>query len=351
MDPLTHALSGALLARATASRRPRRDALPLRPRMLAGFAAALFPDIDFALRLFGTLAYLNWHQGLTHSLPMLPLWAFILAHLFARISGAGRHHWQSFFGPACLGLAIHIVGDLITAYGLTLFAPFSSRSFSLPLAFVIDPWITAILATGLLAAALFPHRRHLASIALVLLAGYIGFLATQFSRAVDAAEAHAATLAQHADTVRVLPQPLSPLHWKLIVAGDDEYHVARVRLAVRSSPTATLLPGSTLAQMAVAYQPIDAAQWQRIGIFGHNGGEADLARMAWYQPAFADFRRFAALPFVDRIDHGEDGICVWFLDLRFVLPAMPPSFRFGSCRDGNEGEWHLRRERGAFWID
>jgi inner membrane protein len=349
MDPLTHALSGALLARASASRHPPPDALPLRLRLMAGFTAALFPDIDFALRLFGTLAYLNWHQGLTHSLPMLPLWAFLLAHLFARISG-GRHHWRSFFAPACLGLAIHIVGDLITAYGLMLFAPFSGERWSLPLAFVIDAWITGIITAGLLAAFLFPRRRHLPAVALIVLGMYVGFLATQYKRALDAAEGHAMTLTPDAGAIQALPQPLSPLHWKLIVTGNEQYHVARVRLA--AYPGSNNEPaGTPWAPMAAAYLPVAAAPWQRVSMFGGNDHDVELARKAWHQPAFADFRLFAVFPFVDRIDRGDDTICVWFLDLRFVLPAIPPSFRFGSCVDAKDGEWHLRRERGALWID
>ena len=48
MDPLTHALSGVLLARAAATASAR---LPLRWQITAGFAAAAFPDIDLILRL------------------------------------------------------------------------------------------------------------------------------------------------------------------------------------------------------------------------------------------------------------------------------------------------------------
>ncbi|MGH8728304.1 MAG: metal-dependent hydrolase, partial [Burkholderiales bacterium] len=54
MDTLTHALSGALLARATAS--ATQAHLAPGPRMAAGFFAAAFPDCDFALRLIDTLA-------------------------------------------------------------------------------------------------------------------------------------------------------------------------------------------------------------------------------------------------------------------------------------------------------
>ncbi|HJX11878.1 MAG TPA: metal-dependent hydrolase, partial [Candidatus Binatia bacterium] len=49
MDTITHALSGALLARATEPEEPRPDRLPRRARMWVGFLAAAFPDSDFAL--------------------------------------------------------------------------------------------------------------------------------------------------------------------------------------------------------------------------------------------------------------------------------------------------------------
>ncbi|HET9664036.1 MAG TPA: metal-dependent hydrolase, partial [Burkholderiales bacterium] len=86
MDTLTHALSGALLARATAPGAARPGALTPKARMAAGFAAAAFPDCDFALRLVDTLTYLNWHQGITHSLVLMPAWSWALAHLFSRLS-------------------------------------------------------------------------------------------------------------------------------------------------------------------------------------------------------------------------------------------------------------------------
>ncbi|MDO8334839.1 MAG: metal-dependent hydrolase [Nitrosomonas sp.] len=152
MDPLTHALSGALLARAAArfpaQPQSERKVLPLRMQVMAGFAAAAFPDVDFALRLIDTLTYLNWHQGPTHSLILLPLWTWLLARLFSWFTSE-RYPWKLFALPVCLGIAIHIVGDLITSYGLMLFSPLSTERFSLPLVFVIDPWFSLIIIVGL----------------------------------------------------------------------------------------------------------------------------------------------------------------------------------------------------------
>ena len=63
MDPFTHALSSALLARAAASpgAQPQQEeaTLPVRLQVATGFAAAAFPDLDLVLRLIDTLTYLN----------------------------------------------------------------------------------------------------------------------------------------------------------------------------------------------------------------------------------------------------------------------------------------------------
>ncbi|MBK7352768.1 MAG: metal-dependent hydrolase [Nitrosomonas sp.] len=49
----------------------------------------------------------------------------------------GRFAWKLFYIPACLGIAIHILGDWITAYGLMVFAPLSTERFFILLAFVL----------------------------------------------------------------------------------------------------------------------------------------------------------------------------------------------------------------------
>lgn len=351
MDPLTHALSGALLARATAPARPHPRGLPMRQRVAAGLAAAVFPDVDFALRLIDTITYLNWHQGITHSLVMLPVWALLLAHLFARLDPA-RHRWRAFYGPACLGLAIHIAGDLITAYGLMLFAPLSTQRFSLPLAFVIDVQITAIIACGLLGAALLPRAgRAIATLALVALVGYAIFLSLQQQRALALGHARATALGLTDAAVHALPQPPSPFNWKVIVIDGDDYHIAHVGLDPqrRLWPPASVL--TSLRSLHAAYPPPAELRWRRVGRFGDYPDIAALAHEAWWQPQFAAFRRFAMFPRLDAID--TDFLpqqCAWFVDMRFVLPEMPPSFRYGACRS-DDGEWHMRRERGAWWID
>jgi inner membrane protein len=353
MDPITHALSGALLARAAARSSSQRHSeqtnLPLHLQVTAGFIAAAFPDVDLVLRLIDTLTYLNWHQGPTHSLILLPLWAWLLAWLFSGFS-RGYYAWKSFYRPACLGLAIHIAGDLITSYGLMLFAPFSTERFSLPLAFVIDPWFSLIIIAGLAASWRYPQQRIPSIVALVGLCGYGIFLGSLHQQAVKIAIQHADIQAMPNTQINVLPQPLSPFHWKIIIRQEDNYHLADVNLRQSISPKqnqATWL----LAKMAAAYLPVAENNWQIHQQFGADPTKSMLVREVWLHPTFESFRTFAVFPVLERIDTSEQSLCIWFYDLRFKFPELPPSFRYGVCRPNDHSDWIMFRQRGLFYID
>lgn len=318
--------------------------------MTVGFLAAAFPDCDFALRLIDTLTYLNWHQGVTHSVVLLPVWALLLAYLFSRFTRR-RYRWQAFFGTALLGIGIHIAGDLFTAYGSMLLAPLSTRRFSLPVTFVIDPFFSAIVAGGMAAVMLRSERRHLAVIALIMLGCYVGFQGTLHYRAINLGEAYARTHGLAGAEIHALPQPLTPFNWKIIVSHNDGYHEALVNLWRTRSPEPPGPETGMLRKIAAGYQPVSAAAWKRRGRFGETPSQTALAREAWDQEVFADFRRFAMFPALDRIELTGNRVCVWFFDLRFTLPALPPSFRYGLCRTGPTDSWRLARMHGSFWID
>jgi len=66
VDTLTHALSGALLARATAPKHAPPHSLPR--RVAAGFFGLRRPDLDFVVSFVGPVEYLANHRGVTHSL-------------------------------------------------------------------------------------------------------------------------------------------------------------------------------------------------------------------------------------------------------------------------------------------
>ena len=351
MDPLTHALSGALLARATApSAQSSEHVLPLRMRILVGFVAAAFPDLDLVLRLIDTLTYLSWHQGPTHSLVMLPVWAFLLSYLFSRLLRK-QYSWKVFYWPVCMGIAIHIAGDLITSYGLMLFAPFSMQRISLPLAFVIDPWFSLIIITGLFFSLRLPRQRVFSVCALIGLLCYVSFLWNLQGRVMNIGVAYAHSQAMNKVEINVLPQPLSAFNWKIIIQDGQTYHVAYINLWHDKVSQRYVSDVWLLQRMMNAYQPYTQIIWQRYYQFGSEVNSLKLASQAWSQPEFEKFREYAVFPVLDRIDHANNETCFWFFDSRFQFPELPPSFSYGMCLENKQFSWRMRRQQGVFVID
>src|SRR5882672_8501802 len=146
MDTLTHALSGALLARATAPRNASPKSLPR--RIAAGFFACAAPDLDIVVSFFGPIEYLQNHRGVTHSLILLPLWALLYSWILAKILREPRG-WRALYGITAMGLALHVAGDVITTYGTMILAPLSNWRAQIGTTFIIDLWFTGIIVAGL----------------------------------------------------------------------------------------------------------------------------------------------------------------------------------------------------------
>jgi len=340
MDTITHALSGALLARATAPAGGGR--LTTRARLVSGALTAAFPDSDFIIRFFtDPLTYLNLHRGITHSLVMLPLWAVLLSMLYAAFS-RGRYHWRDFVWITAACLAIHIAGDVITVYGTKVLAPFSDWKAIIANTFILDLWVTGILVAGLLASRLLRPARLVAGGAFLVLIGYISFQGHLRGEVTALATAAARQAGINYHRLVVMPQPLSPFNWKVVAVNDREYHVAYLNLRRREPVTAAPQAGF-FERIDALYQPRDRWRWQRSARFGEDPGQAKLAEQVWHMKGFDNFKRFAMLPVVYRVKQHSEGLCVWFTDLRFVIGEQMPPFRFGMCQEHGEPHWKLRR--------
>jgi inner membrane protein len=334
MDPVTHILSGAVAGLATAPKRPA--VLSHRERVLVCSLAAAFPDIDILARLSDTLTYLNFHRGITHSLVMLPLWAWLLSWPLARLRRRERTV-RDYYGIVALGLFVHILGDWITPWGTRLLAPLSAQTFSLNTTFIIDPVVTVLLAAGLAIAGI-ARMPGAARAGLLLVASYVGMQAYLRDGALAVARAYAAREAPAA-AVHVLPQPFSPAHWRLLLEAPDFYQEADLDLWAEREKDVAPPEASLWRKIRSSYQPAQALRWRRIPRFG-DGESAPFARAAWGADEFTAFRSFAAFPAVYEVVRSEAGNCAYFFDLRFSLNGRTPPFRFGACRQGNG--WQLR---------
>ena len=342
MDTLTHALSGALAARATA---PAKARISLTARVAAGFFAAAFPDMDWVLAYVSPVAYITGHRGVTHSVLLLPLWAGLLAWLCAKI-GRGGATWRDYYGVCAIALGMHILGDLITSFGTIVFAPVSDARIAWSTTFIIDLWFTGIIVAGLAAAWVWRRSRVPAVLGLATLAGYVGLQAVLHSRAVDVGADYARR--QGLDGVRVsaVPRPVSPFNWMIVITERDRYRYANVNLLRERIPPAPRPDAGLIERLDAAYVPVADARWSSVAKFGESPAQRMLASAVWGARDLEFFRWFADYPVLYRIDAGNPSRCVWFEDLRFNTPGREGNpFRFGVCNRDGSHEWTAYRLR------
>jgi inner membrane protein len=332
LDTLTHALSGALLARASAPKDAPPRSLPR--RIAAGFFAAAAPDLDFVLAFVSPLVYLEQHRGVTHSVLLLPLWALPLSWVLAKILREPRG-WRALYGVTALGLGAHILGDLITSFGTIIFAPLSDARFGWGTTFIIDLWFTGIILGGLAASLAWRRSRVPAVAAGAVLVAYVGFQAVLKERALDYAREHAGERGWSGVRLSAQPRAVSPFNWTVYASDATAHRFAHVNLW-RDAP----LPAAHdfIGRMDAAFQPPARARWQTRTRYGDSAEEQALAQSAWRSPALGFMRWFADTPAFDGLTAGST--CVWFVDLRFLNPGRDwVPFRYGACRERPDAPW------------
>lgn len=339
LDTLTHALSGALVARATAPGGAPPRSIPR--RVAAGFFACAAPDLDFVVGFLGPVEYVLHHRGATHSLLLMWLWAIPLAWVLAKIL---RHPggWRALYGVCVLAIFTHIAGDWITSFGTMVFAPLSDWRAGIGTTFIIDLWFSGIIVAGLLLSVLFRKTRIPSVAAGIALCAYVGFQHLQKERALEFARGYAAERGLEGAVIAAYPRAVSPFNWTVYVSDAREHRFAHVNL-VREAPRAYAPGDGFVARLDSAFRPLAMARWETRSRYG----DAHAARAAWESPALRFMRWFAEQPALEAAT--ADPECYWFLDLRFLNPGRDwVPFQFGACRDAPDAPWRTyERDEGA----
>jgi inner membrane protein len=148
---------------------------------------------------------------------------------------------------------------------------------------------------------------------------------------------YAKSMALRDALVTVHPRPASPFNWTVFVSDDEAHRFAHVNL-IRKQPRRYQPGDGFIARVDTPYLPLDQAVWVTRRRYGET--ESDQIREAWNADELAFFRWFAALPAFDGMSEGSS--CVWFTDLRFLIPGrdgMP--FRYRVCRERPGSRWRL----------
>lgn len=175
MEPVTHVLTGACLARSGLNRRAAYATAAMA-------IAAEFPDIDTLWSLRGPVEGFQHHRGITHTFLGIPfeaallLLGFVLYHRMRHRSErsdgtadsksiAPRQNrrglpvaavrWGALYGLIVLALMSHILLDFTNNYGVRPFFPFQRSWYAGSFVFIFDPLIFVFLLAGLLLPSIF----------------------------------------------------------------------------------------------------------------------------------------------------------------------------------------------------
>jgi membrane-bound metal-dependent hydrolase YbcI (DUF457 family) len=190
VDNLTHSLFGLTLGRTPLARAGRGTTAVL-------VIASNAPDVDGLTAARGTASYLHWHRGPAHGpLGILALGfvSALLVWLWYRFGERPRDDrpppasfWM-LFAVGAIGVVLHVLMDFPTSYGTRLLSPFDWHWFAVDWMPIVDGYLLAILAAGLIfGAASDAARRRNAAIVLMLMAVNYGLRGIAHHRALVAA--------------------------------------------------------------------------------------------------------------------------------------------------------------------
>jgi inner membrane protein len=149
MDTGSHLLFGATLA-GLAYLDPHVAANPTLASaiLVTTLISSHAPDLDTLARLKGYANYIRHHRGITHSLSAMLIWPMLIG-LSTGLVFHVIDHWGSLIFWSMIAIMLHVLLDLLNAYGVQSFRPFSAKWVHLDILALFEPILFALHAIGL----------------------------------------------------------------------------------------------------------------------------------------------------------------------------------------------------------
>ncbi len=316
MEPVTHMLTGAVLARAGFNRKAAYATVAMA-------IAAEFPDVDILWGIRGPVTSFEHHRGITHTFLALPVEAALLAGCFwmthrlrKKAPDAAPNLVWLFFG-CWLALGSHILLDWTNNYGVRPFFPFNPHWYAGSFVFISEPVMFAMLLIGLIAPALFGlinsevgARKEKFRGRGWAIAALVGVAALYVVRYTEHARAIAIAAQNEPDgTTRIFasPHPLNPFLWSAVSDTPGFYQLSTVdtRLGTVSPPVPSDMLYKTQESAAIP-----------------------VAKKSYLGRIYMDWSMY---PVVSETPVGDDPkhplTAITFADARFMYDAMGVSER------------------------
>jgi inner membrane protein len=299
VDPVTHTLTGAALARAGLDRRT-----PLALPTLV--IAANLPDLDVIAYAWGETSALTLRRGWTHgvlAVAVLPVLLTAMMLAWDRWVRRERAPDRRASAPALLALSAigvlsHPLLDLLNVYGIRLLMPFSDRWFYGDVLFIVDPWLWLALGAGVIASRRQGRPRP-ALVGLAVAGVYVAAMTASVVAGRSLVRQDLVTGGRGSERIMVAPAPLHPFRRWVVVQEGAEYRVGD--LDWLRSPA---IRGDELVMVPTG------------------AGDERLASLEDV-PEAARFLSWARFPFY-RVIERETGVEVEIIDARYALEADAP---------------------------
>jgi inner membrane protein len=334
MEPITHLMTGACLARAGFNRKAAYATVAMT-------LAAEAPDLDTLWAVDGPIAAFQHHRGWTHTLFGVPFEAAIIVGVFylyhrwrtrepSRKPPRAPVRWGLLFCFSLVALLSHLLLDWTNNYGIRPFFPFNPRWYSGSFVFIVEPVLLLILLIAFIAPSLFGlinsevgarkpafRGRGWAIFAIFATVALWTFRFVERQKALQ--------LAQTADynsapilRVTADPYPINPYHWQTVVETPQFFQI---------SDANTFNTTITADQADLIYKtPTTLATL--------------VAKRSWLGEVYLDWSQY---PVVTDIGADPDGLTtVTFRDLRFLYNT--PLFA-GRQKAPLSGEVYVNADR------
>ena len=241
MEPVTHMLTGAVLARAGFNRKAAYATAAMA-------IAAETPDCDMVASLWGPVAGFQHHRGITHTFVALPVEAAVVTLVFygwhrlrkePATSGSKKKapvSWAWLFAGTLVALLSHLLLDWTNNYGIRPFAPFNPHWYAGSFVFIFEPVLFGLLVAVLVLPSLFglinsevgARKKPFAGRGWAI-AGLFGVFTLYLLR-----------LNEHDKAIRTAkesiaggryfasPYPINPFHWAVVADRPDSYQLLDV---------------------------------------------------------------------------------------------------------------------------
>jgi len=320
MEPVTHLLTGATLARAGFN---RKTALATVTMTLAAEAA----DLDVLAYAKGSACGFIQHRGITHTFLGIPVMAGLVVGFVWLVDALWQHRrralklpdaparrWGWLYLFACIAGLSHILLDFTNNYGVRPFYPFSRQWYAWDIVFIIEPLMLAALFAALVLPSLFglvgqeigarqrgPAGRGAAIAALLFIVALWGVRDFEHRRALAALNA-IEYQGEAATRIAAFPYMVNPFQW----AGVAETSNAYISMQVNS-----LGPEVDPGSRAQSYYKPETTE------------AAEAARKTALGRFYIEWARFPLVEAEHRsasVSTAADADLVHFSDVRFFYP-------------------------------